>query len=52
MSNRRRTTRLLRLARRVMGLPHNRAGSDKSHVSSVMFYYQDYFRRVRAAHAR
>jgi len=35
-----------------MGLPHNRPGADKSHVASVMFHYQDYFRRVRAVHAR
>jgi hypothetical protein len=52
MTSRRRVARLLGLARYVMGLPHNRPGVDKSHVASVMFYYRDYFRRVRAAHAR
>ncbi|MBI5243235.1 MAG: hypothetical protein HY922_06035 [Elusimicrobia bacterium] len=49
---RRHDPQLLRLARRVMDLPHNRPGTDKSHVASVMFYYQDYFSRVKAAHAR
>ena len=38
---------LERMARDVMRLPFNKNGSDKSHVLDALFYFNDYFSKVK-----
>ena len=38
---------LQRLARRVMKLPHNRPGADKTYVLEAMFYYNSFLNDIR-----
>ena len=38
---------LYALARKVMNLSYNREGADKSHVLKAIFFFNDFYSRVR-----
>ena len=39
--------KLYAMARKVMNLPYNREGSDKSYVLKAIFFFNDFFAKVR-----
>lgn len=38
---------LERMARKIMELPFNKVRSDKSHVLKALYYFNDYFSKVK-----
>ena len=35
------------MAKKLMNMPFNRNGSDKSHVLKALYYFNDYFSKVK-----
>lgn len=48
----RKSPSLKRMAKRLMDMPFNKDGADKSFVTAAMFAYNDYFSRVKRIGAR